>query len=460
MMAKGQDLGARGAGWPESPSEEMDTYEEMLGALMTAPHFKLLQEDEVWGGAGEAWGMALIAAMGYKSADAANVACKARAIHTWTGLRNTLVEAKLEEAWRVGVWHDAEADSGDDDGGAAVPAAVPAAVARWLKTQKMTVVPVGGAAKKDERNRGGAGRGEANRAQADDWDGAIEDGRRGHHGEFPRNRMMQQSPWEDLSGDPPTWSPRFFPATTFDRFVADFGHAAYLDAERRSDSGGLTCDKFAHLLARNEMGEAPGYPEALPALRPAGVTVLHSYTARVASHGVKVPLAARQVAEVAERYFAAFKTLLSSSSTVGASDRTGAVFRLRAMGPPVEAARAACAKALGAWRAVDAVQGVWALEVVRTEVLRLAAEVYNCQTFVDQNEVLGRIQALAPLATSTFADAHANAYAKESKKREGAVVDEPPGKKNKLACRFGAKCKRHLAFEAGTNAKDCPDGSH
>ena len=33
--------------------------------------------------------------------------------------------------------------------------------------------------------------------------------------------MMQQSPWEDLSGDPPPWSPRFFPATTFDRF--EFG---------------------------------------------------------------------------------------------------------------------------------------------------------------------------------------------------------------------------------------------
>jgi hypothetical protein len=434
----------------------LDTYEEMLGALMTAPHFKQLQEDEVWGGSGEAWGMALIAAMGYKSADAANVACTAGAMHTWTGLRKTLVEAKLEEAWRVGAWHDAEADSGDDDGGVAVPAAV----ARWLKAQKMAAVPVGGAAKKGERNRGGAGRGEAIRAQAGDEDGVIEDGRRGPHGEFPRNRMMQQSPWEDLSGDPPPWSPRFFPATTFDRFVADFGHAAYLDAERRSDSGGLTCDKFAHLLARNEAGEAPGYPEALPALRPAGLTALHGFAARVVGNNAKVPLGASQVAEVAERYFAAFKTLLSASAVVAASDRTGAAYRMRAMAEPVEAARAACAAALGAWRAVDAVQGVWALEVVRTEVLRLAAEVYNCQTFVDQNEVLSRVRALAPLAATSFADAHASAYAKENKKREGAVVGEPPGKKLKLVCRYGDKCKRHLAFRAGTNAKDCPDGSH
>jgi hypothetical protein len=130
------------------------------------------------------------------------------------------------------------------------------------------------------------------------------------------------------------------------------------------------------------------------------------------------------------------------------------------MAEPVEAARAACAAALGAWRAVDAAQWVWSLEVVRAEVRRLTAEVYNCQTFVDQNEVLSRVRALAPLAATTFADAHASAYAKENKKREGAGVGEPPGKKLKLVCRYGGKCKRHLAFRAGTNVKDRPDGSH
>ncbi len=61
---------------------------------------------------------------------------------------------------------------------------------------------------------------------------------------------------------------------------------------------------------------------------------------------------------------------------------------------------------------------------------------------------------------TSFADAHAIAFAKESKKREGAGVNEPPGKKGKRACRLSAKCKRHLAFRAGTNEKDCPDGSH
>ena len=166
------------------------------------------------------------------------------------------------------------------------------------------------------------------------------------------------------------------------------------------------------------------------------------------------------MAEVAESYFPAFKALLGASAAVAASGRVGAVYRLRAMVEPVEAARAACSVILGAWRAVDAKQGVWALEVVRTEVLRLAAEVYKCQTFVDQHEVSSRIRALVPLVETSFADAHAIAFAKESKKREGAGVDEPPGKKGKRACRFGAKCKRHLAFRAGTNDKDCPDGSH
>jgi hypothetical protein len=62
----------------------------MHRALTTAPHFKQLQKGKVWGGSGEAWSMALIAALGYKSADEADVARAAGAMHTWTGLRYIL----------------------------------------------------------------------------------------------------------------------------------------------------------------------------------------------------------------------------------------------------------------------------------------------------------------------------------------------------------------------------------
>ena len=70
------------------------------------------------------------------------------------------------------MWRGAEADDGGDDGGAAMPAAV----ASWLKAQKMTAVPAGEAAKNGGPNRGGTGRGAANRAQAGGETGAIEDG--------------------------------------------------------------------------------------------------------------------------------------------------------------------------------------------------------------------------------------------------------------------------------------------
>ncbi len=133
----------------------------------------------------------------------------------------------------------------------------------------------------------GAGRGAQSRTLAGGETGASVDDRRGPHGEFPRNRMPLL-PREDLSGDPPPWSPRLFLDTTFDRFVANFGHAAFLDAERRSGGSGLTSDKFANLLARSEAGDAPVYPEAMLAMRPVGMTVLHGYAARVASSGAKV----------------------------------------------------------------------------------------------------------------------------------------------------------------------------
>jgi hypothetical protein len=59
--------------------------------------------------------MALIAALGYKSAETADEARAAGAMHNWTGLRATLTGAKLEEIWRTGVWHDAETGEGGDD---------------------------------------------------------------------------------------------------------------------------------------------------------------------------------------------------------------------------------------------------------------------------------------------------------------------------------------------------------
>jgi hypothetical protein len=52
-MAKGSSLGNRGAGWPELAGEEVPTYEGVLRALMTGPHFKMLQNHETWRGSGE-----------------------------------------------------------------------------------------------------------------------------------------------------------------------------------------------------------------------------------------------------------------------------------------------------------------------------------------------------------------------------------------------------------------------
>lgn len=229
----------------------------MHRAQTTAPHFKQLQKGKVWGGSGEAWSMALIAAMGYKSADEADVARAAGAMHTWTGLRYILAGAKLEAIWRVGVWRGAEADGGGDDGGAAMSAAV----ASWLKAQKTTAVPAGDAAKRSGTNRGEAGRGEANRAQAGGEAGAIEDGR------WPLRGVPSQSHDAAVAAGRSVWrpaglEPALLPATTLDRFATDLGHAAYLDAERRSDGSGFASGMFASLLARNEAGEVPGYPDS------------------------------------------------------------------------------------------------------------------------------------------------------------------------------------------------------
>ncbi len=90
---------------------------------------------------------------------------------------------------------------------------------------------------------------------------------------------------------------------------------------RSSGSASLTSDKFAHVLARDVDGDAPGYPEASRAERPAGVTVLYGYAARLVNSGPKNPLTVDQVAEIAERYFAAFESLLSAGAVEGASDR-------------------------------------------------------------------------------------------------------------------------------------------
>ena len=132
----------------------------------------------------------------------------------------------------------------------------------------MTAVPAGegggegGWVRGETAGRSGAGRGGAERGEA--WRAGTRRAAR-----WARARatavaptvislaMMPSWPREDLSGDPPPRSPRLFLDTTFDRFEADFGHAAYLNAERRSGGSELTSDKFANLLARNEAGDAP-----------------------------------------------------------------------------------------------------------------------------------------------------------------------------------------------------------
>jgi hypothetical protein len=148
--------------------------------------------------------------------------------------------------------------------------------------------------------------------------------------------------------------------------VADFGHAAFIVAERTDGLSGLTSEDFANLMARNDKGDAPGYSDVLRAQHPAGVTVLHGFAARVANI-VKMPLSAVIVAEIAERYFAAFEAILGASAVMGAADRAGPIFRLGALTKTVQAVRAACATALSSWSATDAATAVLALEATRTE---------------------------------------------------------------------------------------------
>ncbi len=138
--------------------------------------------------------------------------------------------------------------------------------------------------------------------------------------------MLQPPPRVDLSNDPPSWSPRFSPATTF-------------GAPLRQ-------------LARDVDGDAPGYPEASRAERPAGV---------------------KQVRET-------------------------------------------CAGELRGWRAKDATLAVSAVEGVRTELLRLAAQVYRTDdTYVGNQEVNRRLADMVPLRPSP----------RERTREGGAPVEEP-----------------------------------
>jgi hypothetical protein len=451
-MAKGSDLGARGAGWPELASAEVPTYEGVLRALMTGPHFKALQSHETWGGTGEAWSKALIVVLGYKSAAAADEARSAGAKHAWAGLRGALDGASLEETWLTGVWHGAEEVEDDEE----EDAAMPAVVANWLKANKL-ITAAAGAKTQGRAPTRGAVRGAAGQT-AVGGNGARADERRDPRGELARVRLLP-APRVDLSeSDAPGWCATFFPATPFDRFVANYGHAAFIVAEGSDGLSGLTSEDFANLMARNDKGVAPGYRDALKAERPAGVTVLHGFAARVAGNA-KMPLSAGIVAEVAERYFAAFEAMLGASAVAGAADRAGPIFRLGALTKTVQAVRAACATALSNWSADDAATAVLALEATRTEVLRLATELYRCETFVEQLEVNTRVAALVPGAVRTFAEAHVVARAKESKKRPAAAVGEqaPPGKKGKKVCKYGGACRRRIAFAAGGAQPDCPD---
>jgi hypothetical protein len=155
MMAKGEELGTKGAAWPEEPGEGVATYDVLLRALMTVADYKALQKDAVWGGSGEAWSMAVVAAMGYKSAAAAVVARSAKDKHTCSGLREALAKAKLQGVWSEGVWRE---DGGEvaGEGGRGAPAgpAIPAYVASWLKANGMVAIAAPGTA--PATNRAGA----------------------------------------------------------------------------------------------------------------------------------------------------------------------------------------------------------------------------------------------------------------------------------------------------------------
>ena len=142
---------------------------------------------------------------------------------------------------------------------------------------------------------------------------------------------------------------------------------------------------------------------------------------------------------------------------------------MRTLSPKVKEVREACASALRGWRAKDATLAVSAVEGVRTELLRLAAQVYRTDdTYVGNQEVNRRLADIVPVVSTCFAQVHASARAKEDKKRVSAPVEEPEDQREDKRikrgglgeCRFGAECKRHLLFLAGARKAACPDGSH
>ncbi len=283
----------------------MPTYEGVLRALMTGPHFKMLQNhDAHLGGLGR----------GVEHDEARGAGTK----HTWAGLRGALEGASLQETWLTGVWRGEEEDEVDEEEGAAMPTAV----ANWLKAHKL-VVAAEGTTTQGRAPARGAARGAAGQT-AVGGNGARAGERRDPRGELAGVRLLP-APRVDLSeSEAPGWCLQFSPGTSFDRFVADFGHAAFIVAEGTGGLSGLTSEDFANLMARNDKGVAPGYRDALKAQRPAGVTVLHGFAARVAGNA-KMPLSAGIVAEIAERYFAAFEAILSASAVTGAADRAGPI---------------------------------------------------------------------------------------------------------------------------------------
>ena len=185
-MAKGSSLGNRGAGWPELASAEVPTYEGMLRALITGPHFKALQKHEIWGGSGEVWAKTVIVVLGYKSAAAADEARGAGAKHTWAGLREALEGASLQGTWLTSVWRGAEEDEIDEEEGEG--AAMPAAVASWLKANKLVTAAEGTGAQ-DKAPTRGAVRGAAGQT-AVGGNGARADERREPRGELARIRLL------------------------------------------------------------------------------------------------------------------------------------------------------------------------------------------------------------------------------------------------------------------------------
>jgi hypothetical protein len=101
-----------------------------------------------------------------------------------------------------------------------------------------------------------------------------------------------------------------------------------------------------------------------------------------------------------------------------------------------------------------------ARETARTRLLRLAADLNKCETFVENLEVSHQIVAIVAETAKVLDGAHTNARAKEDKKRartpghQAARQEAQGGRRRGTPGRFVASCQRNLGFKDGNN---CPE---